>query len=188
MVLISGRRSNVAPRAICHFEHSPIRRPKTLKVKYLLRHCVGVHGAYCQIYNEQEGFVRLQPGLFLTHGKNLTWKAGLSTDSAQNIQKLSTLGYTIEPDLETKYDHWSERVPMNSFNPTRSDYAGISALLCSKGICYFMGYSKHTLYVSLEPGDRHSQESIIYLVLFNLGSITRYNPYLYEEIFSDKEQ
>ena len=35
---------------------------------------------------------------------------------------------------------------------------------------------------------RYSQESIIYMTMFFLGSITRYNPYLFDSIFSDKEQ
>lgn len=179
---------NVAPRLMCHFEQNAITLPSTLKVKELLRHCVGVHRAYCEIYNEQEGFVRLQPGLVLKQGKTLIWKAGLVTNTAQDIQKLSALGYTIEQDEESKDYYWVEKVVMGSYNPTRTDYANLSAAIRSKGIWYFIGNSGHTLYVSKEASDRYSQESIIYLVMFYLGSITRYHPYLFEEIFSDKEQ
>ncbi|WP_409373177.1 YaaC family protein [Pantoea sp. ACRSB] len=34
----------------------------------------------------------------------------------------------------------------------------------------------------------YSQESIIYMMMFYLGSITRYRPHLFDSLFSNKEQ
>lgn len=187
-LFLNKQNVNVASVLMGYLEPKNTNLPKSVNVKNILRHCVGVHRAYCEIYSEKEAFVRIQAGKLYKHGKELIWKAGLATDSAQDIQKLSALGYTIEQDEETKVYHWVEKIVMDSYSPTRADYASLSALIREKGIWYFIGNSGHTLYVSKEANHRYSQESIIYLVMFYLGSITRYHPYLFEQIFSDKEQ
>ena len=72
--------------------------------------------------------------------------------------------------------------------PTRKDYATLSSVIQQRGIWYFIGNSGYTLYLSNSTTGRYSQESIIYMTMFYLGSITRYHPYMFDEIFSDKEQ
>ncbi|WP_372587968.1 YaaC family protein [Vibrio alginolyticus] len=68
------------------------------------------------------------------------------------------------------------------------DYYALSQQIRAKGIWYFIGNSGYTMYLSKCPDHRYSQESIIYMIMFYLGSITRYHPYMFDQIFSDKEQ
>lgn len=77
---------------------------------------------------------------------------------------------------------------MPRYAPTRKDYANLSLKIKNKGIWYFIGNNGYTTYLSNSSTGRYSQESIIYMVMFYLGSITRYHPYMFDEIFSDKEQ
>lgn len=77
---------------------------------------------------------------------------------------------------------------MSSYRPTRRDYAKLTDEIRFKGIWYFLGNNGYTMYLSNSSTGRYSQESIIYMVMFYLGSITRYHPYMFDEIFSDKEQ
>ena len=77
---------------------------------------------------------------------------------------------------------------MSGYQPKRADYANLSTQIKNKGIWYFIGNSGYTMYLSTYPYNRFSQESIIYMMMFYLGSITRYHPYMFDKIFSDKEQ
>ncbi|RAR64676.1 YaaC-like protein [Onishia taeanensis] len=77
---------------------------------------------------------------------------------------------------------------MTSYQPKRADYAALSRQIKDKGVWYFIGSGGYTMYLSTCPDNRYSQESIIYMMMFYLGSITRYHPYMFDKIFSDKEQ
>lgn len=70
----------------------------------------------------------------------------------------------------------------------RKDYFKLSQELRKFGIWYFIGNDGYTMYLSSLPNNRYSSEMIIYNTMFYLGSITRYHPYLFDKIFSDKEQ
>jgi hypothetical protein len=83
---------------------------------------------------------------------------------------------------------YTEKILIPSYSITRNDYASLSALIQQRGIWYFIGSDGYTMYISNSTTGRFSQESIIYMVMFYLGSITRYHPYMFDEIFSDKEQ
>lgn len=69
-------------------------------------------------------------------------------------------------------------------------YEGLSNKIRGRGVWYLVGNNGYTLYLSTSNNlrYRYSQEPIIYIVMFFLGSITRYNPYLFDTLFSDKEQ
>ncbi len=157
----------------------------TLNVKELLSHCVGVHRAYCEIYSQPEIFVRFKSHDLYREGKNLTFKAFLYCTPKQK-SALTTQGYNIISDKEG--NHYTESITMAGYQPKRADYAALSSAIRAKGIWYFIGNNGYTMYLSSSPNMRYSQESIIYMMMFYLGSITRYHPYLFDEIFSDKEQ
>lgn len=74
--------------------------------------------------------------------------------------------------------------------PTHLEYYNLSNEIRKDGVWYYIGSNGYTVYISkcLEPSFRYSQESIIYMMMFYLGSITRYRPHLFDSLFSNKEQ
>lgn len=157
-----------------------------INVKELLNHCVGVHRAYSEIYNQTEVFYKISSHKLFKKGKELIFKAEIQCSDA-DLTSLSTHGYSIVED-ENGVFHYTCKITMPSYTVTRRDYAALSKEIQSKGIWYFIGSSGYTMYLSNSSIGRYSQESIIYMVMFYLGSITRYHPYMFDEIFSDKEQ
>jgi hypothetical protein len=165
--------------------HMPIT-DLTLNTKDMLNHCVGVHRAYSEIYSQSEIFVRIKKSGLYKQGKTLIFKAYLQCKQSQ-VTELVARGYGISTDEEGEIIY-TESYDMNSYQPKRSDYSALSVQLKGKGIWYFIGSNGYTMYLSTCPDNRYSQESIIYMMMFYLGSITRYHPYMFDKIFSDKEQ
>lgn len=79
---------------------------------------------------------------------------------------------------------------MRNYRVSNNDLSNLSKQIRNEGIWYFLGSNGYTMYLSKSENKnyRYSQESIIYMVMFFLGSITRYSPYLFDTLFSDKEQ
>ena len=156
-----------------------------INVRDLLNHCVGVHRAYSEIYNQPEVFYRLKSQKLYKNGRELVYKAELQC-SVVDLPSLTARGYAITQEDERIY--YTEKVVMPKYSPTRKDYAALSSAIQQKGIWYFISSNGYTMYLSNSAIGRYSQESIIYMSMFYLGSITRYHPYMFDEIFSDKEQ
>lgn len=176
----------VAHELVSLFDPGITTADLTLNTKNILNHCVGVHRAYSEIYNQPEIFVRIRKYSLYKHGRELIFKAILQCSSSQSME-LSAQDYNISTD-EDGNTVYTESITMTSYQPKRADYAALSAQIKSKGIWYFIGSSGYTMYLSTCPDNRYSQESIIYMMMFYLGSITRYHPYMFDKIFSDKEQ
>ncbi|SES25550.1 YaaC-like Protein [Vreelandella subterranea] len=176
----------VAHELVSLFDPGITTSDLTLNTKNILNHCVGVHRAYSEIYSQSEIFVRIRKYHLYKHGKALIFKAMLQCSSAQSTDLIAR-GYSISID-EDGNTIYTESINMNSYQPKRADYANLSAQIKNKGIWYFIGNSGYTMYLSTCPDNRYSQESIIYMMMFYLGSITRYHPYMFDKIFSDKEQ
>jgi hypothetical protein len=175
----------VAHELISVFDPTVSTADLVINVRELLNHCVGVHRAYSEIYNQQEVFFRLKNHLLYKNGKELIFKAELQC-ATSDVASLTALGYAITNE-DDKY-YYIEKLTMTAYAPKRQDYADLSAAIQQKGIWYFIGNNGYTMYLSNSATGRYSQESIIYMVMFYLGSITRYHPYMFDEIFSDKEQ
>lgn len=175
----------VAHEVIQLFDPSIANGDLTLNVKELFNHCVGVHRAYSEIYNQQEIFFRLKDTKLFKIGKELLFKAEILC-SVSDATSLATTGYGIVQEDGRHY--YQERLLTSSYNPTRKNYAALSKAIQTKGIWYFIGQNGYTMYLSNSNVGRYSQESIIYMIMFYLGSITRYHPYMFDELFSDKEQ
>ncbi len=156
-----------------------------LNTKELLNHCVGVHRAYSEIYNQKETFVRIESSELLKDSKQLIFRAKLAC-SPEEITELKNIGYNIIQEKDGFF--YEELHEMASYTPGRSDYSTLSQKIRNKGIWYFIGANGYTMYLSKCADKRYSQESIIYMFMFYLGSITRYHPYMFDRIFSDKEQ
>lgn len=157
----------------------------TVKVVDLLRNCVGVHRTYCEIYNQKEDLHKLSGLKLYKNGLSLELEAEIQCD-ASTIATLQSLGYCINRSSDKFI--WNENQPISNHNITRQSYLDFSTFLRDKGIWYFIGNNGYTHYLSTNPTHRYPQEFVIYNVMFYLGSITRYMPYMFDEIFSAKEQ
>jgi hypothetical protein len=154
----------------------------TINLKNFFSHCVGVHRAYSQIYIQKEHFHKLKEEKIYKDGLNMFFKATVQCSSTER-QSLISRGYSIDPNNIITWN-----ITRNSYNVTANDYYTLSQEVKNSGIWYFIGNQGYTLYISSNQNYRYSPEIIIYNMMFYLGSITRYHPYLFDKIFSDKEQ
>jgi hypothetical protein len=158
---------------------------KTIKIKDLLNHCVGIHRTYCELYNQQELFCKIGEIELKKTGRKLVIDSDVQcTDN--RMAALKSVGYNIIK--EGNQYIWHEEYNMPDCNITRNQYYEFSKLIRQKGIWYFLGVDGYTKYLSLGTSNRFPPEIIIYNTMFYLGSITRYHPYLFDDIFSEKEQ
>jgi hypothetical protein len=157
----------------------------TYKVKDYLIHCVGIHRAYSEIYNIHEVFFRIEDEKIYKDGRTIIFKAKIIAKST-DIPSLQASGYNII--LQDDIYYLVESITTTSYVPTRNSYYLLSQHLRRLGIWYFIGNNGYTVYISNHPNLRFSPEIIIYNTMFFLGSITRYHPYMFDNIFSDKEQ
>ncbi len=149
-----------------------------LNVKDILSNCVGVHRAYSQVYNTREHFYKLENITCNKHGQNLIFKSKIKDYD----NSLDVLYGTTCSDYEVS------QTTTCSHPETQETYFNLSQQIRNKGIWYFIGNNGYTSYLSSKQTNRYSSEVSIYLAMFYLGSITRYHPYLFDKIFSDKEQ
>jgi hypothetical protein len=175
-------------------------------IKKLLSHCVGIHRAYTEIYNiADENFIKIEKYFLFRESRKLYFLAYLGELEDNDINKLRDCNYKIyhseeripEHKLEffSKYNFENKghylylELDIGHYGPlTKDNYRKICKEIRRLGIWYFIGNNGYTIYLSKNQDMRYSQESIIYMTMFFLGSITRYNPYLFDSIFSDKEQ
>lgn len=176
--------------------------PHNLNIKELLSHCVGIHRAYTEIYNIQdENFVKIEKYYLYRKAKKLYFLAYLGKLTGSELNKINACGYNIEHldnnsevfkdfniTKEGHYLHLESMINHYNINLTKENYRDLCKKIRKAGIWYFIGNNGYTMYLSKNPNMRYSQESIIYMTMFFLGSITRYKPYLFDSIFSDKEQ
>lgn len=177
---------NVSAELLEVFDDEIITSTKTINVKSYLSQCVGIHRAYSEIYKTPETLFKLgKILLYKKRGKILGVKSEVQCN-ANNLATLTALGYKIV--LEDNKYFWIEEIVKPSSTVTRNDFYNLATILKNKGIWYYIGNSGYTYYISTNTICRYKPEIIIYNTMFYLGSITRYNPYLFDKMFSDKEQ
>ena len=177
---------NVSSELLQAFDDDIITADRRINVKDYLSQCVGIHRAYSEIYKKKETLFKLgKILLYKKRGKIFGIKAEvqcLKTD----VLNLQSIGYNIIEE-HGKY-FWIEEIIKPSASITRNDYYNLATILKQKGIWYYIGNSGYTYYISTNNLCRYNTEIVIYNTMFYLGSITRYNPYLFDKMFSDNEQ
>jgi hypothetical protein len=177
---------NVSAELLEVFDENIITVDTTINVKSYLSQCVGIHRAYSEIYKTPETLFKLgKIILYKKRGKILGTKSEVQC-LANNLPQLTALGYNIV--LENDKYYWIEEIVKPSSAVTRNDYYNLATILKNKGIWYYIGNSGYTYYISTNTKSRYKPEITIYNTMFYLGSITRYNPYLFDKMFSDNEQ
>ena len=101
------------------------------------------------------------------------------------MQNLTSKGYNIHKDNKQYVLH--EKISLGRrYNVTRSDWYRLSNSLLTKGLWTYTDGNEYRIYISSNALPM-TEASIIYCIMFFFGSITRYHPYLFERILSDKE-
>ena len=167
------------------FYGQTINAKTTINLKDLLSHCVGVHRAYSEIYRIPEIFCKLSEIEYYRNGMTIGFKALIQCSDAE-LTELQNRGYTTET-VEGRH-FLKEELLTTRYNPAREDYYNLSQKIINKGIWYYIGNKGHIMYLSTKQDHRYPTEMTIYWTIFYLGSITRYRPNLFDEIFSDTEQ
>lgn len=176
---------NVSVELLEIFDGITFNQKTTINLKDYLCHCVGIHRAYSEIYTVPETFYKLGRFYLYKHGARMGVKVKVQC-CANDIPALTQIGYNIVEEDNQYY--WTEEIIRPQQNVTRRDYAKLAKVMNDKGMWYFIGNDGYTTYLSSNPTCRYKPEIIIYNTMFYLGSITRYHPYMFDRIFSDKEQ
>lgn len=179
---------NVSAELANVLDETNITSQLTINVKEMLSQCVGIHRTYCEIYNIHENFCRLDDMKLFKYGKDMIFEASIRCDKDEKL-KLQSNGYNIEEKNDEFY--WIEQYTASSNYISRKDYYNFSRQLKQKGIWYYISSQGCVSYISTATNyctNKYCSEFIIYNTMFYLGSITRYHPYLFDQIFSDKEQ
>ena len=167
--------------------------PLILNVKELLKQCIGVHRAYSNVYGEREIFVNLKDYKLYKNGSKLIFESYFDDDITNNdILELSVIYDQTILNAVSKIDASNKKLMVehrcSSASPRKKDYTDLSYVLRTLGVWYYIDREGYNLYLSKKFSYRYAPESTIYMIMFYLGSITRYHPYLFDDIFSERDQ
>lgn len=180
--------------------------PWKIDITSLLKSCAGIHRTVCETFKVQESFIRLDSSIIEKDGKLLVYKGMINrTSNERNL--LTSAGYKIE-EINSKW-YFKEDYNMPTANLSRNVFYQFSKKILSKGIWTYSIGDDYRLYINsnrlvkdingmykfspLNVANPNIQEltlssaTIIYYLMFFFGSITRYHPYLFEKVLSEKE-
>lgn len=179
--------------------------PWKIDIISLLKSCIGIHRTVCETFKTQESFVHLESPVIEKGGRNLVYK-GIINCTSNERSLLSSAGYKIE-EINLKWN-LKEDYNMPTQNLSRNVFYSFSKELLSKGLWTYTTGDEYRLYINsnhlIKSGDVYkfvsynvtlpniqqltlSSATIIYYLMFFFGSITRYHPYLFEKVLSEKE-
>ena len=165
-------------------------RGEEFRVKELLASCLGIHRAYTETYNAKETFFRLDNLTASIDGRTMYFSSVIHDCTDESVATLMHY-YPNISNLDasgnaTACFKWKEElVRAKSGDCTKKDLFALASKIRQSGIWSITNGRDVSLYISSSP-IRLSTESIIYLLMFFFGSITRYSPYLFDELLSDK--
>lgn len=158
--------------------------PHRLKIIDALKACVGIHRTYCEITNEKEIYYKLSSPTLYRDGMELIFESEIKNCDIGIYQSLQHKGYSISPTQNRLYI-LSEKFRMSHYTPNRNDYFALSNILIRKGIWSYTDGNEYRMYIT-DGSIRYSSASVIYNLMFFFGSITRYHPFLFEKLLSEK--
>ena len=180
--------------------------PWKIDIISLLKSCIGIHRTVSETYKSNESFVRLEAPIIEKNGKQLIYK-GIVNSTQQERSLLTTAGYTIS-EINNKWQ-FEEKYNMPTPNLSRNIFYQFSKQISGKGLWTYTTGDDYKLYINpyrliKVPQDNVykfsefngatqtfqvtlSSATVIYYLMFFFGSITRYHPYLFEKVLTDKE-
>ncbi len=180
--------------------------PWKIDVISLLKSCIGIHRTVSETFKTKESFIRLEAPIIEKEGRHLVYK-GMINSTLNERALLTTAGYNLE-EINPKW-HLKEDYNMTTTNLSRLVFYLFSKQLLSKGLWTYTTGDEYRLYINsnhlikdagniykflpLNAADPNVQQltlssaTVIYYLMFFFGSITRYHPYLFEKVLSEKE-
>lgn len=180
--------------------------PWKIDISSLFKSCIGIHRTVSSTFKCEESFHHIVDPYMSKMGKTISYNGKIET-TPLNRCKLINAGYNIISDGS----NWllSENKTMLNSNVSRYEFLSFSALLSKKGLWSYTTGEDYRIYINpnrliKSPSGIYlfenydvstpnlnvltlSSATIIYLIMFFLGSITRYHPYIFEKVLNDKE-
>lgn len=167
----------------------PVPPKFKIDILKLLQSCIGIHRTFSETHNCKETYFQIKFQYLYRVGKNFVARY-IIKECNDNIKlDLINQGYNIvaeERDDGLSDYFWEESIQMISYKPTKFDYYKLAKKLRDKGIWYFTDGNQYREFISSDKISI-STESIIYLLMFFFGSITRYHPYMFDNLLSDRQ-
>lgn len=165
--------------------------PQQTALKDLLSSCVGIHRTYSETFNQKESFFRLVNNSFIKRkGKEIVYESEVKNLSDSLMTELiAQRGYCLHKekiDGQNKF-FYSENYTMIDYNVSLLRWQALAGKIKAKGIWTYTDGCSYRMYISKDALEM-SSASIIYCIMFFLGSITRYHPYFFESLLNAKEQ
>lgn len=180
--------------------------PWKIDIISLLKSCIGIHRTVSETFKTNESFIRLENPIIEKEGRRLVHK-GMINSTPNERSLLINAGYNIE-EIDSKW-YLKEEFNMPTANLSRLIFYQFSRELISKGLWTYTTGDEYRLYVNSNhlikdvggiykfdllnialPNIQQlvlSSATVIYYLMFFFGSITRYHPYLFEKVLSEKE-
>ncbi len=180
--------------------------PWKIDIISLLKSCIGIHRTVSETFKTNESFIRLENPIIEKEGRRLVYK-GMINSTPNERSLLINAGYNIE-EIDFKW-YLKEEFNMPTANLSRLIFYQFSRELISKGLWTYTTGDEYRLYVNSnhlikDVGNIYkfdllnmalpniqqlvlSSATVIYYLMFFFGSITRYHPYLFEKVLSEKE-
>ena len=155
-------------------------------VKNLLQSCIGIHRTYCEIFNEKESFYRLQfQKEIIKNGMLISFDSVVKNMDNTIATMPSWRRYNLQRNGGTYMYHIEYTMP--NYNFVFNSWKELARRTISNGIWSYTDGNEYRMYIS-STAQSLSSASIIYCIMFFLGSITRYHPYFFDSLLSAKEQ
>lgn len=180
--------------------------PWKIDIISLLKSCIGIHRTVSETFKTKESFVHLETPIIEKEGRRLVYKGMIDSTSNERLLLINA-GYTIE-EVNSKW-YLKEEHNMPTPNLSRDIFYQFSKKLTSKGLWTYTTGDEYRLYINschlikdvnniykfspfntAHPTIQQlilSSATVIYYLMFFFGSITRYHPYLFEKVLSEKE-
>ena len=156
--------------------------PTTIDIFDAMKNCLGIHNPYCLVMSQKkENFIKITGIELSKEGRDFVARLYL-----KSTNQLTEQIYSIKKNNDRVY--WEERISIRNSKPTKIDYYKLSQQIIQKGIWTYTDGKEYNMYVSSYTKVRYTSASLIYCLMFYFGSITRYQPHLFETFLSDKQK
>lgn len=185
--LHGSRHISVAHRLMTLFGDSVNPASLTrLSIRDCLESCVGIHRTYCETCGGEESFVRLTAPVCYQHRQTFGVKSELNRCTLKKMADLNGRGYAVL--RENGVFIFEETLNLPDYTVRKQAWLDLSAQLKRKGLWAYTDGNEYRLYIASARKLMMSSPTIIYAIMFFLGSVTRYNPYFFDTLMDEKEQ
>lgn len=182
----SGRISVAYSLMSAFGDRLPFLSPSDFQIKDCLASCIGIHRTYCETYDESESFARLLEPECIKSGVNLVFTSPIKSCNSDMANSLRAMGHDVA--LEAGEYLYRKKIIMPGYNIRKQDWIDLACALAADGLRSYTDGNEYRMYIPNKQKVPISSPSVIYNVMFFLGSVTRYHPYFFDSLMDEKEQ